>query len=136
MDIERYQQVDEKIRPVHWASRAGDRTTFRSRPTLGGLPTPIPVVQYLDLSPGERVDVSLAPIRANRIAQAMAEFTASFVCQPVAKGTEVTRTLTFRFPVALRWFYEPLLRRRLPAEVEAELAAAQAYLEPRSALRD
>ncbi len=135
MDIERYQEVDRKIRPVHRWSREGNRTEFRSRPTLGGLPTPIPVVQHVDLTPGERVDISLASAPHNRVARATTDFHASFVCRRAGDGTEVTRTLTFTFPVAVRWLYEPLLRRRLPGEVAEELRAAKAYLEERGESR-
>lgn len=133
MDIERYQEVDRKIRPVHWARREGNRTEFRSRPRLGGLPAPVAVVQRIEFTPGERVDISLAPAPQNRLARAVADFRASFVCRPCEGGVEVTRTLAFTFPLVVRWFYEPLLLRRLPAEVDEELAGAQRYLEARDA---
>ena len=129
MDIERYQHVDDKIRPVHWARRQGNVTEFNCRPTLGGLPTPTPVIQLIELTPGERVDISLAPAPRNRIARAMADFHASFVCREVPGGTEVTRTLDFTFPAAVRWFYEPLLRGRLQREVAEELSRAKRHLE-------
>lgn len=128
MDIERYAQVDGKIAPVLWARREGDVVEFACRPTLAGLKQP-KVVQQVRLTPGERIDISLSPLPHNRLAHAMAAFTASFVCAEVPGGTHVTRTLQFRIAPWMRWVLEPLLRRRLPAEVAAEVAAAKAHLE-------
>jgi len=128
MDIERYAQVDKKISPILWQRREGDLLEFACRPTLAGLPQP-KVVQQAALTPGRRIGISLSPLPRNRLAHAIAHFEASFVCAPVDGGTEVTRTLEFRFTPAVRWLLEPLLRRRLPAEVRDEIRLAKRYLE-------
>jgi len=128
MDIERYAEVDKKISPVLWQRREGDLMEFACRPTLAGLPQPM-VVQQARLTPGVRIDISLSPLPRNRLAHATAHFEASFECTPVAGGTQVTRTLEFRFTPALRWMLEPLFRRRLPREVRDEVQLAKQYLE-------
>lgn len=130
MDIQRYAQVDKKIHPVLWHHRDGNVVRFACRPKLVGLRQP-KVVQYAQLTPGERIDIGLTPLPANRLAHAMARFEASFVCRPVAGGTRVVRTLEFRFTPALRWLLEPLFRRRLESEVREELHLATQHLESR-----
>ncbi|MGI8679549.1 MAG: SRPBCC family protein [Jatrophihabitans sp.] len=128
MDIERYAEVDKKISPILWHRREGDLVEFACRPRLAGLPQP-KVVQQARLTPGVRIDISLSPLPRNRLAHATAHFTASFECTPIAGGTQVTRTLEFRFTPALRWMLEPLFRRRLPGEVRDEVQRAKQYLE-------
>jgi len=124
MDIERYAEVDEKIKPILWVRREGDLTVFACRPKLAGLRQP-KVVQHLRLTPGERIDITLAPKPQNRLAHAMAEFEAGFVCTPdPAGGTTVVRTLEFRLTPMSAWLLGPLLRRRLPAEVRDEVRRA------------
>jgi hypothetical protein len=125
MDIERYQEVDAKIRPVRWVRRAGNRVEFGCRPRLAGLRIPGPTIaQWVELTPGRRIDIGLLPSRWT----ALVDFRASFEATPVDAGTQVDRTLTFRFSPWLRWL-RPLLARRLPAEVRDELRRAKAYLE-------
>lgn len=41
----------------------------------------------------------------------------------------MTRTLEFEFKPTVRWFLEPLFRRRLPREVDEELRLAREHLE-------
>lgn len=124
MDIERYAEVDDKIAPILWARRSDDLTEFACRPKLAGIRQP-KVVQELRLTPGERVDVALAAKPRNRMAHAMAEFEASFVCSPASSGgTTVVRTLQFRLRPAVAWLLGPLLRRRLPGEVRDEIRRA------------
>lgn len=133
MDIERYAQVDDKIRPVLWARRQGNRVEFACRPKLAGLRQP-KVVQFVVLTPGRRVDIGLLPKPHNRLAHAMARFEASFECEPAEGGTGgtlVTRTLQFTFSPALRPLLEPLFRRRLERDVQDELRRAKRYLEAR-----
>lgn len=126
MDIERYQEVDTKIRPITWSRRTGNLTEFTCRPKLGGLRIPGPQpLQHVRLTPGTRVEISLAP----SVWTKLASFNASFECTPVNGGTRVDRRLTFTFSPALRWFFEPFLRRRLPAEVRDELRRAKHHLE-------
>lgn len=126
MDIERYAEVDRKIAPILWHRREGDLLEFACRPRLGGLRQP-KIVQQVRLTPGLRLDVTLAPRPRNRLAHVMAHFEASFVCEPVADGTRVLRTLEFRFTPAVRWLLEPPLRRRLPGEVREELLLAREH---------
>lgn len=128
MDIERYAQVDKKISPVLWQRRDGNTLKFTCRPKLVGLRQP-KVVQYAQLTPGRRIDIGLTPLPENRIAHAMAKFHASFECTAVDDGTRVVRTLEFRFTPWLRWFIEPLFRRRLEQEVREEIQLAKRYLE-------
>lgn len=128
MDIQRYAEVDEKIRPVLWSRRDGNRVEFACRPKLAGLRQP-KVVQFVELTPGRRVDIGLLPRPANRLAHLMAQFAASFECQPVEGGTRVTRRLQFTFSPAVRWLAEPLLRRRLERDVRDEVRLAKEYLE-------
>lgn len=128
MDIERYAEVDDKIKPILWRRRSHNLLEFACRPKLAGLRQP-KVVQRVQLTPGERVDIGLAPLPTNRLAHAMADFRASFICRAVDHGTEVTRTLEFRFTPMLRWLLEPLFRRRLDAEVREEITRAKQHLE-------
>lgn len=81
MDIERYAEVDAKIRPVLWARRTGNRVEFACRPTLAGLRQP-KVVQFIELTPSRRVDIGLLPKPHNRLAHTMARFEASLECEP------------------------------------------------------
>lgn len=128
MDIERYAEVDAKIKPILWARREGNRLEFACRPKLAGLPQP-KVIQFAELTPGRRIDIGLLPPPNNRIAHALANFEASFDCIADGDVTRVTRTLEFTFVPAVRWFMEPLFRRRLPAEVRDEVRRAKDYLE-------
>jgi hypothetical protein len=81
MDVERYAQVDRKIRPVQRARRDGNLTEFCFRPRLVGIPAP-PSVAPMRLTPGKRIDITLAPPPANRMTRMASEFDASFVCTP------------------------------------------------------
>lgn len=128
MDIKRYAGVDKKIRPVLWQQRDGDVVTFACRPKLVGLRQP-KVIQYLKLTPRRRIDIGLTPLPHNRIARAMAQFHASFECDPVDGGTRVVRTLEFEFTPLLRWLFEPIFKRRLEPEVRHELRRAKDYLQ-------
>lgn len=128
MDIERYADVDAKIKPILWARRDGNRLEFACRPKLVGFRQP-KVIQFAELTPGRRIDIGLLPPPCNRLAHALAHFQASFECIAKDDVTRVTRTLEFTFNPAVRWLMEPLFRRRLPAEVRDEIQRAKAYLE-------
>ncbi|GAA3821611.1 SRPBCC family protein [Streptomyces phyllanthi] len=128
MDVERYALVDRRIRPVRWARRDGDLLEFAFRPRLAGIPGPGTVAR-VRLTPGRRIDVALAPPPANRLTRLASDFDASFVCTPVEGGTELVRTLNFRFRPPLRWLAEPLLRRPLTAEAEEEIRLAKEYIQ-------
>jgi hypothetical protein len=130
MDIERYADVDDKIRPIYWSRRTGNVLEFQFRPKLPGLPLPSPkLVQRVELTPGERVDVTNAAYPRNKIGNRMSTFRASFVCQPHGDATTVTRTIEMTFPVPLRWLVEPILAKRLQAAVDDEIDRAKQILE-------
>jgi hypothetical protein len=130
MDIERYAEVDDKIRPIYWSRRTGNVLEFRFRPKLPGLPIPSPkLVQRVELTPGKRVDIANAPLPDNKIGNRMSSFTASFVCEAIDGATVVTRTIDLTLPAPMRWFVEPILRRRLQAAVDDEIDRAKARLE-------
>lgn len=61
----------------------------------------------------------------------MSDFSASFVCSPVAGGTEVVRTLRLTLRGPLRRV-EGLLGPRLQAEVDEEMDLAAAHVGTRS----
>jgi hypothetical protein len=128
MDIERYAELDEKIRPILWSRRDGNRVEFACRPKLVGLRQP-KVVQFLELTPSRRIDIGLLPKPRNRLTHLMAHFQASFECTPVDGGVQVTRTLEFRFSAAVRWLMEPLFRHRLERDVRTEIGLAKRHLE-------
>jgi hypothetical protein len=130
MDIERYAQVDDKIAPILWSRRQGNVVTFACRPKLAGLRQP-KVVQTVRLTPGERIDIALTPRPANRLAHLVAQFEASFTCREEPSGTQVTRTLRFRFTPVFRRLLVPLFRRRLPGEVTAELTRVRDHFATR-----
>lgn len=126
MDIERYQLIDDKIRPVLWARRDGERVEFACRPKLGGIRIPgAAVVQWVQLTPSRRIDIGLVPSIWTRLA----DFHATFEVTAVEGGTLVDRRLTFSFSPALRWLLQPVLAKRLPGEVQDELRRAKDYLE-------
>lgn len=130
MDIERYAEVDDKIRPISWSRRSGNVVEFQFRPKLPGLPIPAPkLVQRVELTPGERVDVSNAPPPHNKIGNRMSKFRASFVCEPRDGATVVTRTIDMTFPAPVRWVVEPLLKARLQTAVDDEIDRAKRRLE-------
>ncbi|GIF77830.1 SRPBCC family protein [Asanoa siamensis] len=128
MDIERYAQFDDKIRPILWSRRDGNRVEFACRPKLAGLRHPR-VVQFLELTPNQRIDIGLLPKPRNKLAHRIAHFEASFECVPVGDGVRVTRTLEFRFVPAVRWLMDPLFRRRLERDVRVEIGLAKRHLE-------
>ena len=134
MDIERYAEVDDKIRPVYWSRRTGNVLEFQFRPKLPGLPLPTPkLVQRVELTPGNRIDITNAPLPRNKIGNRTSRFNASFVCNYVDGATAVTRTVEMTFRGPLRWLLEPVLKRRLQAAVEDEMDRATASLECSSA---
>jgi hypothetical protein len=129
MDPRRYAEVDRKLGPIDWVRRDGDVTEFRFRSALPGLGPGPKIVSRMTLTPGERVDVRLPDRPENRLARRFSTFEASFACVPVAGGIRVTRRIAFGFPAPLRWLAEPILARRLPADVEAEIRGAKRLLE-------
>ncbi len=130
MDPRAYAAVDRKIGAIEWVRRAGDVTEFRFGSRLPGIPGPAAkVVSRMTRTPGERVDVRLPPIPANRLANLVSEFSASWVCAASGERTAVTRTVRCGFKGPLKWFAEPVLRRTLRPDVEDEMRQAKAALE-------
>jgi hypothetical protein len=130
MDIERYAEVDDKIRPVYWSRRTGNVLEFQFRPRLPGLLVPAPkLVQRVELTPGKRIDITNAPLPRNKIGNRMSRFIASFVCEPVDGATVVTRTVEVTFAGPMRWLLEPFLKGRLQAAVDDEIDRAKRRLE-------
>ncbi|MCR6482291.1 SRPBCC family protein [Amycolatopsis sp. OK19-0408] len=129
MDPRRYAEVDRKLGPVDWVRRDGDVTEFRFRSKLPGFGPGPKVVSRMTLTPGERVDVRIPDRRENRLARRLSTFEARFSCVPVEGGIRVTRWIAFGFPAPLRWLVEPVLRRKLPADVEAEIRGVKRLLE-------
>ncbi|GAA1027790.1 MULTISPECIES: SRPBCC family protein [Amycolatopsis] len=130
MDPRAYAAVDRKIGAIDWVRRDGDVTEFRFGSKLPGLPGPATkIVSRMSRTPGERVDVRLPPIPANRLARLVSEFSASWVCVASGGQTAVTRTLRCGFKGPMKWLAEPILRRTLRPDVEDEMRQAKAALE-------
>lgn len=92
LDVERYAEVDDKLGPITRIRRRGTLTEFRFIPRLPGLAVPpLPAVSQMRLTPGERVDVQLAPFPRNPASHVVLRFRASFTCRPVEDGIEVTQ---------------------------------------------
>ena len=130
LDVERYAEVDDKIGPIRWTRRRGDLVEFKFWPRLPGLRLPaLPIVSQMRLTPGERIDVRLAPLPRNVTGHLSSSFRASFSCVPQDGGVRVTRYIAFEFRGPARWLVEPVMRRTLPASVERELRLAKSLLE-------
>lgn len=130
MDPRAYAAIDSKIGEIDWVRRDGDVTEFRFASKLPGMPGPSPkVVSRMSRTPGERVDVRLPPVPANRLANLVSEFSASWVCVSSGERTAVTRTVRCGFKGPLKWFAEPILRRTLRPDIEDEMRQAKAVLE-------
>ncbi|MFN8082370.1 MAG: SRPBCC family protein [Kineosporiaceae bacterium] len=128
LDVERYQQIDEKIRPVLWVRREQGFTEFAFRPRIGPLRSPTWVSQER-LVDGRRVDIQLAPAPYNRFARLIIRYEASFECEPAPGGVLVSRSERFRMRGPLRWIVEPAVRRMMPRLVREELRLAKQLLE-------
>jgi hypothetical protein len=129
MDPRRYAEIDRKLGRIDWVRREGDVTEFRFRSALPGLGPGPKIVSRMTLTPGERVDVRLPDRPENRLARRVSTFEACFSCVPVDGGIRVTRRIAFGFATPLRWLLEPLVRRKLRADVEAEVRGAKRLLE-------
>ncbi|MDS0139383.1 MULTISPECIES: SRPBCC family protein [unclassified Amycolatopsis] len=129
MDPRRYAEIDRKLGPIDWVRREGDVTEFRFRSALPGLGPGPKVVSRMTLTPGQRVDVQLPDRPENRLARRFSTFEAHFECVPAEGGIRVRRRIAFGFAAPLRWLVEPVLRRRLRADVEQEVDGAKRLLE-------
>nr|WP_042191230.1 SRPBCC family protein [Kibdelosporangium sp. MJ126-NF4] len=130
MDPQRYSEVDDKIGDIGWVHREGDVCDFLFRPSLPGMSLPEPkAVSRMSLTPGERVDVRLAPVARNMVNRWVSKFSARFSCVPVDGGIRVTRMISFDFNPVVRWFFEPRVRQSLQASVEREHVLARPLLE-------
>ncbi|MEV0218297.1 SRPBCC family protein [Streptomyces sp. NPDC050704] len=130
LDIERYIEVDDKIGAISWVRREGNLTEFKFQPRLPGLPLPEPkAVAQMRLTPGQCIDIRLAPLPLNKFNHRMAQFSARFSCEPVDGGIRATRMISFRFNPFTRWMLDPVLKRTLPGSVERELRLSKQILE-------
>ena len=131
LDVERYARVDDKIGAIRWTRRSGDLHEFKFWPRLPGgrRPPALPIVSQMRLTPGQRIDVRLAPLPRNITGHLTSRFRASFSCVPVDGGVRVTRCISFDFRAPMRWLIEPVMRRTMPASVERELRLAKELLE-------
>lgn len=130
MDIQRYAEVDEKIRPIDLVKRDGDLTEFKFRPTLTGVLMPSPKwINQMRRTPGKRIDITNAPLPRNKLANRMLTFTASFVVEPVDDATRVTRTVRMDFKPYARWLAQRMIGDKLQTAAEDELRQAKEYLE-------
>jgi hypothetical protein len=129
MDPRRYAEIDRKLGRIDWVRREGNVTEFRFRSALPGLGPGPKVVSRMTLTPGVRVDVRLPDRRENRLVRRISTFQASFECVPSDGGIRVRRRIAFGFAAPLRLLVEPVLRRKLPADVEAEVRGAKRLLE-------
>jgi hypothetical protein len=130
MDVERYAGVDDKLGPFDWVRREGNFVQFKFRPAMPGLPGPAPkMVAQGILTPGKRVDVSLAALPQNKLWNRVMKFNASFACEPVGNGTLVTRIMVAELNPMVRWLVEPILQRNLPGSIDAEMERAKVYIE-------
>ncbi|MFF3441922.1 SRPBCC family protein [Streptosporangium sp. NPDC002721] len=131
MDVGRYAEIDDKIGSIDWVRRVDNLVEFRFRPVLPGIPGPAPkLVSQMRLTPGLRVDVRYAPLPRNRLNHRLSRFSASFEAEAVADGvSRVRRMISIDFAPFLRWPLEPILRRRLPADVREEMRGAKRRLE-------
>lgn len=135
MDVEKYAEVDSKIGRFDWVRREGNRVEFKFRPAMPGLPGPAPkMVAQGILTPGKRVDVTLVALPENKLWNRLMRFNASFECEPASGGILVTRRMAAELSPAVRWLVDPILRRKLPGDIETEVAQAKAYLEQRTKL--
>jgi len=130
LDVHRYAEVDDKIGPIRWVRREGDLVEFKFRPRLPGLRLPaLPIISQMRLTPGQRIDVRLAPLPHNLSSRLVSRFRAGFSCEQHEGGVRVTRAIAFDFGPEVRWYVEPVLRRTLPESVERELRLTRQVLE-------
>ncbi len=129
MDPRRYAEIDRKLGRIDWVRREGDVTEFRFRSALPGLGPGPKVVSRMTLTPGRRIDVRLPDRPENRFVRRVSTFEAHFECVPTDGGIRVRRRIAFGFAAPLRWLVEPVLRRKLRADVEAEVKGAKRLLE-------
>ena len=130
MDVHRYAEVDDKIGRIDWAKRDGDLVEFKFRPVLPGVPGPAPkMVMWVRKIPGKRIEMSLAPLPHNRLNHKLLSFDSVFEVEEVADGLLVRSISTFTISPAARWLMEPILRKNLLGNIEAEMERARVYLD-------
>jgi hypothetical protein len=122
MDVDRYRQVDHKIRRVRRLERHGDEVVTSMWTRVRGVPAP--ATQHMRLTPRERIDVTNEPSWRDRLV----EFHGEFICLPAPAGVRVTHRYSFNFKGAGRLF-EPLLHSWLERDIEAEVTRMRTLLE-------
>ncbi|HEX2132321.1 MAG TPA: SRPBCC family protein [Actinophytocola sp.] len=133
LDVHRYAEVDDKIGAIDWARREGDRTDFKFRPVLPGIPGPAPRLVMRVARTGDTIEMSMAPLPHNRFVRHLVEFGATFEATPVDGGTLVRSVTSMNVTPVARWLLEAILRRTLPGNIRAELDRAAVYLDRQTA---
>jgi len=123
MDLDRYRQADHKIRRVRTLRCGGDEVVVSTWTRIRGLP--VPAIQRLKLTAGERIDVTIEPSWRDRLA----DFHGEFVCTPTSEGAvRVTHRYTFNFK-GLGRMAEPFLRDWMARDIKAEVGRIKSVLE-------
>lgn len=126
LDLERYRQADTKIgrvvQPIELDEHDEGRTRYWGR--LPGTP-PAPDTNLVRLQRWSELTFTGAPRQPARL---IVDFAGRFTCRDVDEGCEVTHAYELHFRRPFRWIYDPLLRARLPAALEAELDRLEALL--------
>ncbi|MCT2583668.1 SRPBCC family protein [Actinophytocola gossypii] len=133
LDVHRYAEVDDKIGAIDWARREGDRTDFRFRPVLPGIPGPAPKMVMRVQRAGDTIEMSMTPLPHNRFIRHLVSFGATFEAAPVDGGTLVRSVTSMNVTPVARWPMEAILRRTLPDNIRAELDRAAVYLDRQTA---
>ena len=116
LDLNRYRQADHKIGRVGATHRTGDTGTVRFSGRIRGLPGPAGTYPF-KLS-ASRLQFG-SPVAG--AARWFPDFEGTFDCQETENGTVVTHREVFEFKRPWRWLAEPVLRRWLETDTDAEM---------------
>ena len=116
LDLNRYRQADHKIGRVGAMHRTGDTGTVRFSGRIRGLPGPAGTYPF-KLS-ASRLQFG-SPVAG--AARWFLNFEGTFDCQETVNGTVVTHREVFEFKRPWRWLAEPVLRRWLETDTDAEM---------------
>lgn len=125
LDLRRYKEADHKIGRIGAVRRTGDRGTVTFTGRLRGLPGPGGTYPFRIT--GDRLVVGTPTSGPAR--WFIAEFEASFTCEPTGDGTRVTHREVIGFRRPWRWLAHPLLRRWLPADTAQEMQRFQVLVD-------
>jgi Polyketide cyclase / dehydrase and lipid transport len=116
LDLNRYRQADHKIGRVGAMHRTGDTGTVRFSGRIRRLPGPAGTYPF-KLS-ASRLQFG-SPVAG--AARWFLNFEGTFDCQETENGTVVTHREVFEFKRPWRWLAEPVLRRWLETDTDAEM---------------